>query len=71
MTGYQVGQPHPSMHRKALKPGDLVMSTVGWPGRMAVFDIDHASGIAELTTQTGTRIRARIADLTLVPDSRP
>lgn len=65
LEGYCVGAVHPSV-RRPIRPGDLVVNAAGWPGRLAVVDVDEAAGVAELVAPGGARIRARLVDLVRV-----
>jgi hypothetical protein len=63
MSAYRVGDPHPTA--RPIQPGDIVINTSGWPGRLAVVDVHRGEGIAEVVGQAGVRIRCRLRDLVL------
>lgn len=67
MSGYRLGDPHPSA-RRPIQPGDLVVNTTGWPGRLHVIDVDRAAGVAECVGPGSVKIRCRLRDLLRLED---
>ncbi len=65
---YRVGDPHPTA-RRPIQAGDIVCNAAGWPSRLCVVDVDHASGAAELVAAGGVRIRAKLSDLVRIEDA--
>ena len=67
-AGYTVGSTHPTARRE-IKAGDIVINTSGWPGRLAVVDVNRSEGIAEVVGAAGVRIRCRLRDLVRIKDA--
>jgi uncharacterized cupin superfamily protein len=51
---------------RPIQAGDLVVAVTGWPARLHVYDVNRATGTAEVVAANGVRLRVRLGDLVRV-----